>query len=78
MRAKSIVPSSGRIYFLLMSEMCFLTSEIRSRLARVLSASVSPLTIRLKFSMGNLESMQRRPASVLRTASTLTPDLKEY
>jgi len=66
------------IYFLDISPTCFLTSAINSRLARARSASVSPLCISVKFSIGNLESIQRSPASVLSTASTFIPDLKEY
>lgn len=70
MRAKSTVFSWGRMYFLEISVKCFLTSETKSFLARSL-----PLAMASKFSKGNLESIHNRPASVLRTASTLAPDL---
>lgn len=59
-----MVPSSGKMYFLAMLVKCFLTVGTNSGVSN--------------WVMGNLESIHRRPASVLRTASTLAPDLKEY
>ena len=76
--AKSIVPSSGTIYFLLISLMCFLTSITNCFFARFRSSSVFPRCICWYCSIGNFESMQSNPASVLSTASTFTPDLKLY
>ena len=76
--AKSVVPSSGKIYFEEIARICFLTSLTNSLPAFSRSDFSSALFILWKFSIGNLLSIGKIPASVLMAASTLSPEVNWY
>src|SRR3954470_1839085 len=77
MKAKSYVPSSGRMYLVEIASTCAFTSRAKSFSNCWRSMSLSARSIRSKLSSGNLESIGTIRSTLI-TASTRSPPAKPY